>query len=230
MDNQWSDTCGPSLDPDSTDPNHQGSYSIQPFQTHSRYFYATLGEECCGDNFIHVYFQQHHPFPHCTDCARMVLGCATNLCWQCRTYFRRYGTGQMQQIMGVTPQRHNVMAIIYPEQGQNQNRLPEEQRAQEWRDNCLDIIRPPILQVLLPQPNQCQFGRRVRTYIDQIQPNMVLARIPFVPMLYFNADALLPLPRSYRIYRHGLTLTQEEIVINQRDDDEEQAPPPAPGP
>ena len=57
---------------------------------------------------------------------------------------------------------------------------------------------------------------------------MVLARIPFVPMPYFNADALLPLPRNYRIYQHGLTLTPEEIVIPQGDDDEEQSLPPAP--
>ena len=64
--------------------------------------------------------------------------------------------------------------------------------------------------------------------MDQIQPNMVLACVPSIPMPYFNEAALLPLPRSYRIYRHGLTLTPEEIVIPQRDDDEEQASPPAP--
>ena len=55
-----------------------------------------------------------------------------------------------------------------------------------------------------------------------------LARVPFIPMPYFNEAALLPLPRSYRIYQHGLTLTLEEIVIPHGDDDEEQALPPTP--
>ena len=47
----WLDTCGPSIDPDSPLPYHRGGYSIPPFQTHSRYFYAPLGEACCGRHF-----------------------------------------------------------------------------------------------------------------------------------------------------------------------------------
>ena len=61
--------------------------------------------------------------------------------------------------------------------------------------------------------------------MDQIQPNMVLAHVPFIPMPYFNEVELLPLPRRYRIYQHGLTLTPEEIVTSHGDDDEEQASP-----
>ena len=63
--------------------------------------------------------------------------------------------------------------------------------------------------------------------MDQIQTNMVLARVPFIPMPYFNEAALLPLPRSYRMYQHGLTLTPEEIVVPHGDDDEEPDLPPA---
>lgn len=221
------DTCGPSVDPDSTDPTHRGSYSIQPFQTHSRYFYAPLGEDCCGRSFVNLYYQQHHPFPHCRDCARLVLRAASLLCWQCRTYFRRYGTGMMQQIMGVTPQRHNVMAVVNPERGLDQRRLPEEQRAQEWRDNNLNILRPPILQVLLPQPTQCEFWINVSTYLDQVQTNQFLHHLPTVPMPYFSEEALLPLPEFHRLLRHGLTLYPEEIDIpTEAANDEEPTSPP----
>ena len=97
----WLDTCGPSIDPDSPLSYHRGGYSIPPFQTHSRYFYAPLGEACCGKHFV--------------DCARMVLGAASHICWQCRTYFQRYGMGMMQQIMGVTPQRHSILEVRVPE-------------------------------------------------------------------------------------------------------------------
>lgn len=219
-------TCGPSIDPDSTDPAHRGSFSISPFQTHSRYFYAPLGEDCCGRQFVDLYYQQHHPFPHCNDCARLVLGSASHLCWQCRTYFRRYGTGMMQQIMGVTPQRYNVVAVMNPERGPNQRRLPEEQRAQEWRDNHLSILQRPISQVLLPQPTQCEFWRDVSTYLNGIQNHRFLYALPTVPMPYFNDEALLPLPESHRLLRHGLSLYPEVIdVPNLHDDSEPNSQP-----
>ena len=57
----WLDTCGPCIDPDSPLPSHRGGYSLPPFQTHSRYFYAPLGEACCGRQFVDLYYQQHHP-------------------------------------------------------------------------------------------------------------------------------------------------------------------------
>ena len=125
----WLDTCGSSIDPDSPLPYHRGGYSIPPFQTHSRYFYAPLGEACCGRQFVDLYYQQHHPYPHCPDCARMVLGAASHICWQCRTYFWRYGTSMMQQIMGVTPQQHSILEVRVPKWGPHQRRLPEEERA-----------------------------------------------------------------------------------------------------
>ena len=113
----WRDTCAPSLDGDSPRPWHHGSYSIPPFQTHSRYFYAPLGERCCGQHFVHLFYQQFHPFPQCVDCARLTLGEASYICWQCRTYFRRYGTGMMQQVMGVTPQRYCILSMLVLERG-----------------------------------------------------------------------------------------------------------------
>ena len=64
--------------------------------------------------------------------------------------------------------------------------------------------------------------------MDQIQTNMVLARVAFIPMPYFNEATLLPLPHSYPIYQHGLTLTPKEIVIPHGDDDEESNAPLAP--
>ena len=81
----------------------------------------------------------------------MVLGAASHICWQCHTYFRHYGTGMMQQIMGVTLQQHNILVVRVPERGPHQHRLPEEERAQEWRDDSLSLLRPPILQILLPR-------------------------------------------------------------------------------
>ena len=55
---------------------------------------------------------------------------------------------------------------------------------------------------------------------------MVLAHVPFTPMPYFNETTLLSLPRSYRIYQHGLTLTLEEVEVPHGDDDEESPPAP----
>lgn len=127
---RWLDTCGPCVDPISSHPNHQGGHSIPSFQTHSRFFYAPVGEDCCGRHFVDLFYQQYHPFPHCRDCARrLVLGAASHICWQCRTYLRRYSTGMMQQIMGVTPQRHSILEVIVPVRGHNQRRLPEETAA-----------------------------------------------------------------------------------------------------
>ena len=51
----------------------------------------------------------------------------------------------MQQIMGVTPQRHNLSEILAPERGPHQRRLPEEERAQTWSTKTLELQTPPIL-------------------------------------------------------------------------------------
>lgn len=208
----WVDTCAPCIDPDSTETCHQGSYGIPPFQTHSRYFYAPLGEACCGRHFVDLHFQQYHPFPHCRECAQLVLGAASHICWQCRTYFRRYGTGQMQQCVGVTPQRHDILAVRMPERGHHQQRLPKEIRAQQWRDSLIENLRPPILQVLLPQESTCQFWIGVNTLLEQLQNPPYLVHLPVLPMPYFSEEALLPLPPTPQAgFRTNLSLQQEVI-------------------
>ena len=210
----WLDACGPSIDRDSTHQDHQGAYSIAPFQTRSRYFYAPVGEDCCGRQFVELFYQQHHPFPHCSDCARMVLGNASHICWQCRTYFRRYGTGTMQQIMGVTPQRHNLSAIMNPARGPHQQRLPEEKRAQKWRKKNLKLVTPPILQVLLPEQDMCQFWTNVSGFLEQFQNHRCLVDLPTIPMPYFSVEARLPLPSSPWDIRSGLSLHLETIKVH----------------
>ena len=147
----WLDTCSPSIDPDSPCPWHRGGYNIPPFQTHSRYFYAPLGEACCEAHFVDLFNQQLHPFPHCNSYAWLVLAATSHICWHCRTYFRRYGMGQMQQIVGITPQRHNLLQVRIPTRGPNQQRLPVEVQAQQRRDEGLRRLRLPILQILLRQ-------------------------------------------------------------------------------
>ena len=137
----WSDTCAPSLDGDSPLPWYHGSAGIPPFQTHSRYFYGPLGERCCGRHFVELFYQHFHPFPQCSDCARLTLVAASHICWQCRTYFRRYGTGMMQQIVGITPQRYDMLRMLMPDRGLNQLRLPVETIAQNWRDEALQRLR-----------------------------------------------------------------------------------------
>ena len=121
------DSTEPCLDRDSTNVAHMGELSIPPFQTWNRYFYAGLGEACCGQHFLNLFFQQFHPFPPCDECASVVLHSASSVCWQCRTYFRRYGTAQVQQLVGVTYQRHDAQSIHQPDSNNFQPRLPEEQ-------------------------------------------------------------------------------------------------------
>ena len=48
---------------------------------------------------------------------------ASEICWQCRTYFRRYGTGAMKQIVGYTDQRHDYQSVFHPESGRDQWRF-----------------------------------------------------------------------------------------------------------
>ena len=73
MDWSWIDTCAPCLDPDSVLPWHRRAYSISTFQTHSQYFYVPLGEDCFVLRFVHIFYQQFYPFPHCQECAQFVL-------------------------------------------------------------------------------------------------------------------------------------------------------------
>lgn len=208
----WADVSGPCLDPDSTLPAHQGGHSLPPFQTHSRYFYAPWGEECCGRDFVDLYFLQHHPFPHCQECARNLLRAASHICWQCRTYFRRYGTGLMQQIIGITPQRHDILSVLLPERGPNQMRLPEEARSQQSRENSLQDLAPPLLQVLLPPQNMCEFRELMLTRLSPSGNLRRLINSPAIPLPYHSPQALLPLPSHPGAgFLSGLSLSPEEL-------------------
>ena len=190
----WEDTSTPCLDPDSTSAQHQGNLSIGAFQTHSRFFYAPVHEACCGLYFVQLLYQQFHPFPQCADCARLTLGLASYICWQCRTYFRRYGTGMLKQIIGVTPQRHNIVEIYSPERGVDQVRLPNEDVAEELRDSYLEQLHQPILQRLLPGLIECTFWNQILPYLEMSSnSNDILAYPPTIEMPFFINEALLPL-------------------------------------
>lgn len=222
----WADASGPCLDPDSPLPAHQGGHSLPPFQTHSRHFYAPWGEGCCGRPFVNLYYLQHHPFPHCQDCARLLLRDASHICWQCRTYFRRYGTGLMQHILGVTPQRHDVISVVLPERGLNQMRLPEEIRAQQARDDLLQNLEPPILQILLPPENTCDFRELMSTRLTPTGNLRFLYTRPAIPLPYHSPQALLPLPSHPGAgFLSGLSLYQEELQ-NVVPEDPTSIPPP----
>ena len=78
---RWTDSSAPCIDPISVNPAHMGEFNIPPFQTWNRYYYAGLGEACCGQHFVYLFYQQFHPFPHCDDCASIVLQAASAVCW-----------------------------------------------------------------------------------------------------------------------------------------------------
>ena len=226
MDWSWIDTCAPCLDPDSVLPWHRGAYSIPTFQTHSRYFYAPLGEDCCGLRFVQIFYQQFHPFPHCQECAQFVLYTVSFLCWHCRTYFRRYGTGTMQQIVGISPQRHDYMNVRIPDRGRDQRRLPDEDRAQQWRNDTLGIWAQPIVHMLLPRVPTCTFLLNMNEFINQANNQRMLVNLPTIQMPFFSMEATLPLPPSPEDgYRSGLSLYLEEIE-DAATEGEDTGPPP----
>ena len=74
--------------------------------------------------------------------------------------------GMMQQIMGVTPQQHCILEVRVPERGPHQRRLPKEERAQEWQEDNLSLLRPPILRDLLPHASTCTFWRNVSAFLN----------------------------------------------------------------
>ena len=117
---KWEDTTEPCLDADSFAPHTQGNFSIPAFQTHSRFFYLPSHEQCCRRQFVELFYLQFHKYPACPECASKILILASEICWQCRTYFRRYGTGAMKQIMGYTYQRHDHQSVFHPENGRDQ--------------------------------------------------------------------------------------------------------------
>ena len=80
--------------------------------------------------------------------------------------------------MGVMPQRHSIL----------------EERAHKWRDDSLSLLRPPILQILLPRASTCLFWQNVSAFLNSQGNNRHLFNLPTVPMPYFSEEALLPLP------------------------------------
>lgn len=218
--NRWTDTCKPCIDPDSSQTRDQGTRSIPPFQTHSRYFYAPLGEVCCGRYFVLLFYQQYHPFPHCRSCAGSMIVAASDICWQCRTYFRRYSTGMMQQLMGVTLQRYSSLDVIFPDHGTNQRRLPEEQIAQDWREDTITVLGRPT------QETSCIYWQNVRDILGRLGNNRCLLNLPTVPMPYYNEEALFPLPPSPEDgFRTGLSMHPEVIDANLPADVDTDPPP-----
>lgn len=179
---QWMDTCRPFNDPDSLHPTHQGGHRIPPFLTHSRYFYAPLGEDYCGWHFVDLYYQQDHPFLHCRDCARIVWGATSHICWQRCTYFWCYSTGMMQQVMGATPQWHSSLEVIVLE------------TTQAWQDDTFRLLAPPILQSLIPQKTLCVLWQNVSKFLGHFGNHICLFSLPTISMPYFSNEAVLPLP------------------------------------
>ena len=214
----------------STNPAHMGEYSIPPFQTWSRYFYAGLGEACCGQDFLFLFFQQFHPFPHCDECASVVIQSAFVVCWRCRTYFCRYGTGQMKQIIGITMQRHDHQSVHNPARGELQPREPREMVTQTWRDTQLLRLPQPILQILLPRAPECQFWSKKLDFFNSFGNRPVLRSVNYISMPFHSEEAFHPLPRTPQEgFRAGLSLQPsvlDEAGVLDSSSDEEQTHPP----
>lgn len=114
----------------------------------------------------------------------------------------------LQQVVGITPQRHDRASVTNPVRGgRGQYRLREETRAKRWREENLARIPQPILQILLPQRSSCPFWANMEDYLLQFQNQQCLVNLPTIPMPYYNEEALLPLPASPQEgFRSGLSL------------------------
>ena len=194
---RWEDTTEPCLDADSIATHTQGTSSIPAFQTHSRFFYLPSHEQCCGRQFVELFYLQFHKYPPCQDCAVKILTLASEICWQCRTYFRRYGTGAMKQIVGYTDQRHDYQNVFHPESGRDQWRFPREAVAQAYRDRCLSELPPAIVGQLLPGLNACPFWSEISDFLHTFAPGSDVFYEPNIMLMpYHSENALLPLPPS----------------------------------
>ena len=91
-------------------------------------------------------------------------------------------------------------------------RLPEEIRAQQARDDLLQYLEPPILQVLLPQENTCDFRELMITRLNPTENLRLLSNRSAIPLPYHSPQALLPLPSHPGVgFLSGLSLYQEEL-------------------
>ena len=132
----------------------------------------------------------------------------------------------MQHIMGVTPQCHDMISVVLPDRGPNQMRLPKEIRTQQVRDDSLQNLEPPILQVLLPQENTCDFRELMITGLNPTGNLRFLSNRPAIPLPYHSPQALLPLPSHPGAgFLSGLSLYQEELQ-NVVPEDSTSLPPP----
>ena len=146
---------------------------------------------------MELFYLQFHKYPPCPECASKILTLASEICWQCQTYFRRYGTGAMKQIMGYTYQRHDRQSVLHPKSGRDQWRLPREAYAQEYRDRCLSDLPPAIVGQLLPGYHACPFWSDISNYLSTFALGLEVFFEPnTMRMPYHSEEALLPLPPS----------------------------------
>ena len=139
---------------------------------------------------------------------------ASNICWQCRTYFRRYGTGKLKQIVGITVQRHDHQSVHNPVRGELQPRELCEDRVQSWRDAQIARLPQPILQILLPRAPECLFWRAKMDYINAFRARnrLVLTSLPMLYMPFHSEEAFHPLPRTPQEgFRSGLSLQASTV-------------------
>ena len=121
-----------------------------------------------------------------------------------------------------------MVCVLMPDRGLNQRRLRVETIAQNWRDEALQRLRQPILRVLLPPEVTCAFWINVSICLRPFPNRAILVDLPIIPMPYYNAEALLPLPQTPADgLRRGLSLFQE--VSNDTidiEEEEDEVPPP----
>ena len=135
----------------------------------------------------------------------------------------------MQQIVGITPQRYDMVRVLMPDRGLNQLRLPVETIAQNWRDEALQRLRQPILRVLLPPKVTCAFWINVGIRLRPFPNRPILVDLPVILMLYYNEEELLPLPQTLTngFRPPGLLLFQEVITDNIAIEvEQDEVPPP----
>lgn len=181
----------PIEDEDSPDLYHRGPFSLPPLQTHSRYLYARRGYLCCGRDFYKLFCFQFHMESLCAPCELEMLHAASNLCWQCRTYFRRYGNSVVQDMVGVTYQRHDADSLYSPERYDDQARIPgPEQTCHQERQRRIRELRRMHTSVT------CYFRHELDTWLQSRPPRQHFPKLPCIPMPYFSLMAQLPLRRD----------------------------------
>ena len=118
----------------------------------------------------------------------------------------------MQQIVGISPQRHDYMNVRIRDRGRDQMRLPDEDRAHQWHNDTLGIWAQPIVHMLLPRVPTCTFLLNMNEFINQANNQRMLINLPTIPMPFFSIEVTVPLPPFPEDgYHLGLSLYLEEI-------------------